>query len=141
MTPSSSLGDGSGARRLPGKRGWAPCRARTPPATSRAGSPDAPTVKNPNAATRNVDWVHIIGMYLQANGASSKVLNLTSVGHADIENNRFVMGTGGGATEFSATRPPADFDSTNTLIKHNEFDPESSERPCACVSPASSTWS
>ena len=52
-------------------------------------------MKNPNAATRNVDWVHITGMYLKATGAASTVLNLTSVGHADIENNRLVMGTGG----------------------------------------------
>jgi hypothetical protein len=74
-------------------------------------------VKNPNAATRNVDWVHISGMYLKATGAASTVLNLTSVGHADIENNRLVMGTGG-------------FDSTNTLIKHNEFDPQFQNDRC-----------
>jgi len=52
-------------------------------------------VKNPNSATRNVDWVHISGMNLQATGAGSKVIDLSSVGHADLEGNRLIIGTGG----------------------------------------------
>ena len=88
------------------------------------------TVKNPNAATRNVDWVHISGMNLQATGASSVVLNLTSVGHADIENNRFVMGTGGGSYGIFGDTSTGGFDSTNTLIKHNEIDPQFQNDRC-----------
>ena len=86
-------------------------------------------VKNPNAATRNVDWVHIAGMYLKATGATSTVLNLTSVGHADIENNRFAMGTGGSYGIFGDTSTGG-FDSTNTLLKHNEFDPQFQNDRC-----------
>ena len=111
-------------------------------------------VKNPNAATRNVDWVHITGMNLQATGAGSVVLNLTSVGHADIENNRLVMGTGGGSYGIFGDTSTGGFDSTNTLIKHNEFDPQYQNDRCLrlagifnvvemeqnnCILPASNT--
>ena len=111
-------------------------------------------VKNPNAATRNVDWVHISGMYLKATGAGSTVLNLTSVGHADIENNRFVMGTGGSSFGIFGDTSTGGFDSTNTLIKHNEFDPQFQNDRClhlagvfnvvemeqnTCILPASNT--
>ena len=50
------------------------------------------TVKNPNQATRNVDWVHVAGMYLLANGASSKVIDLTSVGHSRVQDNQITVG-------------------------------------------------
>jgi hypothetical protein len=111
-------------------------------------------LKNPNAATRNVDWVHISGMNLQATGASSVVLNLTSVGHADIENNRLVMGTGGGSYGIFGDTSTGGFDSTNTLIKHNEIDPQYQNDRCLhlagifnviemeqnnCILPASNT--
>jgi len=111
-------------------------------------------VKNPNAATRNVDWVHINGMYLRATGAGSTVLNLTSVGHADIENNRLVMGTGGSSYGIFGDTSTGGFDSTNTLIKHNEFDPQYQNDRClhlagvfnvvemeqnTCILPASNT--
>jgi hypothetical protein len=89
------------------------------------------TVDNPSASTRNVDWVHIHGMYLQATGANSTVLNLTSVGHADIENNRFVLGTGGGSYGIYGNTSTGDLDSTNSLIKHNEFDPQSQNDTCS----------
>ena len=91
------------------------------------------TVDNPNAATRNVDWIHVMGMYLQANGASSKVLNMTSIGHAVIENNRFVLGTGGSSYGIFGDTSTGDEDSTNSLIKHNEFDPESTGDTCASL--------
>ena len=87
-------------------------------------------VKNPNAATRNVDWVHITGMNLQATGGSSVVLNLTSVGHADIENNRLIMGTGGNSYGIFGDTSTGGFDSTNTLIKHNEIDPQYQNDRC-----------
>ena len=112
------------------------------------------TVKNPNAATRNVDWVHITGMNLQATGTGSTVLNLTSVSHADIENNRFIMGTGGSSYGIFGDTSTGGFDSTNTLIKHNEFDPQFQNDRClrlagvfnvieleqnTCILPASNT--
>jgi hypothetical protein len=112
------------------------------------------TVKNPNAATRNVDWVHITAMNLQATGSGSTVLNLTSVSHADIENNRFIMGTGGSSYGIFGDTSTGGFDSTNTLIKHNEFDPQFQNDRClrlagvfnvieleqnTCILPASNT--
>ena len=88
------------------------------------------TVDNPNAATANIDWVHINGIYLQADGASSTVLNLTSIGHADIENNYFVLGTGGNSYGIYGNTSIGDLDSTNTLIKHNDISPESAGDDC-----------
>ncbi|MGA9883597.1 MAG: glycosyl hydrolase family 28-related protein [Candidatus Acidiferrales bacterium] len=85
---------------------------------------------NPNAATHNVDWIHIKNMYLQANGANSTVVNMTSIGHADLENNRFVLGTGGSSYGIYGNTSTGDEDSTNTLIKHNEFDPQSQNDTC-----------
>ncbi|MGD1210725.1 MAG: hypothetical protein ABR973_05130 [Candidatus Acidiferrales bacterium] len=87
-------------------------------------------VKNPNAATRNVDWVHITGMNLQATGAGSKVVDLSSVGHADLEANRLIMGTGGGSYGIFGDTSSGGFDSTNTLIKHNEIDPQYQNDRC-----------
>ena len=87
-------------------------------------------VKNPNAATRNVDWVHITGVNLQATGAGSKVIDLSSVGHADLEANRLIMGTGGGSYGVFGDTSSGGFDSTNTLIKHNEIDPQYQNDRC-----------
>jgi hypothetical protein len=89
------------------------------------------TVDNPNSATANVDWIHINGMYLQAFGANSIVVNMTSVGHADIENNYFVLGTGGNSYGIYGNTSTGDLDSTNSLIKHNDFSPESTGDTCA----------
>jgi hypothetical protein len=112
------------------------------------------TVKNPNAATRNVDWVHITGMNLEAAGSGSKVIDLTSMGHADIESNRLIMGTGGSSYGIFGDTSTGGFDSTNTLIKHNEFDPQYQNDRClhlagvfnviemeqnTCILPASNT--
>lgn len=111
-------------------------------------------VKNPNAATRNVDWIHITGMNLEATGSGSKVIDLTSVGHADIESNRLIMGTGGSSYGVFGDTSTGGFDSTNTLIKHNEFDPQFQNDRCVrlagvfnvieleqntCILPASNT--
>jgi hypothetical protein len=82
------------------------------------------------AATRNVDWIHIQNMYLQANGANSTVINLTSIGHADLENNRFVLGTGGSSYGIYGNTSTGNEDSTNSLIRHNEFDPQSQNDTC-----------
>jgi hypothetical protein len=112
------------------------------------------TVKNPNAATRNVDWVHVTGMNLEATGSGSKVIDLTSMGHADIESNRLIMGTGGSSYGIFGDTSTGGFDSTNTLIKHNEFDPQYQNDRClhlagvfnviemeqnTCILPASNT--
>ncbi len=112
------------------------------------------TVKNPSAATRNVDWIHITGMNLEATGSGSKVIDLTSVGHADIESNRLIMGTGGSSYGIFGDTSTGGFDSTNTLIKHNEFDPQYQNDRClhlagvfnvieleqnTCILPASNT--
>jgi hypothetical protein len=87
-------------------------------------------VDNPGSGTANVDWIHIEKMYLQANGANSTVINLTSVGHTDIENNRFVLGTGGGSYGVYGNTSTGNEDSTNSLIKHNEFDAQSQNDTC-----------
>lgn len=87
-------------------------------------------VDNPSSATANIDWIHIDKMYLQADGASSTVLNLSSVGHADIENNRFVLGTGGGSYGVYGNTSAGNEDSTNSLVKHNEFDAQSQNDTC-----------
>ena len=112
------------------------------------------TVRNPNAATRNVDWVHVTGMNLEATGSGSKVIDLTSVGHADIESNRLILGTGGSSYGIFGDTSTGDSDSTNTLIKHNEFDPQYQNDRClhlagvfnviemeqnTCILPASNT--
>ena len=87
-------------------------------------------VDNPNATTTNIDWVHIDKMYLQADGASSTVVNLSSIGHADLENNRFVLGTGGGSYGVYGNTSAGNEDSTNSLVKHNEFDAQSQNDTC-----------
>ena len=87
-------------------------------------------VDNPASATVNVDWIHIDKMNLQATGASSIVLNLSSVGHADIENNRFELGTGGSSYGVYGNTSTGNEDSTNSLIKHNEFDAQSINDTC-----------
>ncbi|MFZ0431834.1 MAG: glycosyl hydrolase family 28-related protein [Candidatus Acidiferrales bacterium] len=83
------------------------------------------TARNANAATANIDWVTIEHMALQADGAASVVLNMTSIGHADVENNRFELGTGGTSYGIYGNTSIGDLDSTNSLVKHNEFDLES----------------
>lgn len=89
------------------------------------GGTGCTAVDNPNSATANIDWVTIQNMYLQAYGTGSIVLNLSSIGHADIENNRFVLGTGGSSYGVYGNTSAGDLDSTNSLVKHNEFDLES----------------
>jgi Pectate lyase superfamily protein len=90
-------------------------------------------VDNPNSTANNVDWIHIQNMYLQADGASSTVINLTSIGHADLENNRLVMGTGGGSYGIYGNTSAGNHDSTNSLIKHNEIDPQSQNDTCVSL--------
>jgi hypothetical protein len=91
------------------------------------------TIKKPNPATSKINYVHINGMFLLATGASSKVLDLTSIGHSDIENNNFNLGTGGNSYGVFGNSSTGDFDATNSLIKHNNFVPQSAGDSCVSL--------
>jgi hypothetical protein len=87
-------------------------------------------VKKPNPTTSKINFVHIVGMYLQANGANSTVINMTSIGHSDIENNNLQLGTGGNSFGVFGSSSVGGFDGSNTLFKHNNFQPESAGDTC-----------
>jgi Pectate lyase superfamily protein len=87
-------------------------------------------VKKPNPTVSKINFVHIAGMYLQANGASSKVIDMTAIGHSDIENNNLQLGTGGNSFGVYGNSSVGGFDGSNTLFKHNNFQPESSGDTC-----------
>jgi Pectate lyase superfamily protein len=87
-------------------------------------------VKNPNQATAKINFVHIEGMYLQANGANSKVIDMTSIGHSDIENNNLQLGTGGNSFGVFGSSSIGGFDGSNTIFKHNNFQPETAGDTC-----------
>jgi hypothetical protein len=87
-------------------------------------------VKKPNPTTSKINFVHIAGMYLQANGANSTVINMTSIGHSDIENNNLQLGTGGNSFGVFGSSSVGGFDGSNTLFKHNNFQPESAGDTC-----------
>jgi len=94
------------------------------------GNAGCTTVKNPNQATSKINFVHIEGMALNANGANSKVIDMTSIGHSDIENNNITLGTGGNSYGIYGNTSVGDFDGTNTLFKHNNMNPQSSGDTC-----------
>jgi len=104
------------------------------------GNAGCTTVKNPNQATSKINFVHIEGMALTATGASSKVIDMTSIGHSDIENNNITLGTGGTSYGIYGNTSVGDLDGTNTLFKHNNMNPQSSG-DTAFISPASTTRS
>jgi len=87
-------------------------------------------VKKPNPTVSKINYVHIFGMYLQANGASSKVIDMTAIGHSDIENNNLQLGTGGNSFGVYGSSSVGGFDGSNTIFKHNNFQPESSGDAC-----------
>jgi len=87
-------------------------------------------VKKPNPTASKINFVHIAGMYLQANGASSTVINMTSIGHSDIENNNLQLGTGGNSYGVYGSSSVGGFDGSNTLFKHNNFQPETAGDTC-----------
>jgi hypothetical protein len=87
-------------------------------------------VKNPTQATSKINYVHIFGMYLQANGANSKVIDMTSIGHSDLENNNLQLGTGGNSYGVYGNSSVGGFDGSNTLFKHNNFSPETTGDTC-----------
>ncbi|MGH9682179.1 MAG: glycosyl hydrolase family 28-related protein [Candidatus Acidiferrales bacterium] len=88
------------------------------------------TVKKPNPAASKINYVHISGMYLAATGASSKVIDLTSIGHAIIESNNLGLGTGGNSYGIFGDTSTGDFDGTNTLIRHNNMGLNSTGDTC-----------
>ena len=88
------------------------------------------TVKKPNQATSKINFVHIVGMYLQANGANSKVVDLTSVGHSVVESNNLALGSGGNSYGIFGDTSTGDFDGTNTLIRHNNVGLNSTGDTC-----------
>ena len=94
------------------------------------GTSGCTAVDNPNAATANVDWVHIEKMFLQANGSGSVVINLTSIGHARIEDNQLTVGTGGSSYGIFGDTSSGEHDSTNDIIQHNEINLESANDKC-----------
>ena len=94
------------------------------------GNAGCTTVKNPNQATSKINFVHIEGMALTATGASSKVIDMTSIGHSDIENNNITLGTGGTSYGIYGNTSVGDLDGTNTLFKHNNMNPQSSGDTC-----------
>ena len=88
------------------------------------------TVRNPNQATSKINYVHIVGMYLEATGASSKVIDLTSVGHSIVESNNLALGSGGNSYGVFGDTSTGDFDGTNTLIRHNNVGLNSTGDTC-----------
>ena len=91
-------------------------------------------VKKPNPTASKINYVHIFGMYLQANGANSKVIDMTSIGHSDIENNNLQLGTGGNSFGVYGSSSVGGFDGSNTLFKHNNFQPETAGDTCFSLS-------
>jgi hypothetical protein len=87
-------------------------------------------VKNPTQATAKINLAHIAGMYLQSNGANSKVIDMTAIGHSDIENNNLQLGTGGNSFGVFGSSSIGGFDGSNTIFKHNNFQPESTGDTC-----------
>jgi hypothetical protein len=94
------------------------------------GNAGCTTVKNPNQAASKINYVHIEGMALTATGANSKVIDMTSIGHSDIENNNITLGTGGTSYGIYGNTSVGDFDGTNTLFKHNNMNPQSAGDTC-----------
>jgi len=94
------------------------------------GTTGCTTIRNPNAATGNIEWNNIERMSLLATGAGSKVIDLTSIGHAHVEDNRLLLGTGGGSYGIYGNTSTGNHDSTNNLIKHNEINNQSQNDIC-----------
>jgi Pectate lyase superfamily protein len=87
-------------------------------------------IKKPNPAVSKINFVHIVGMYLQANGPGSTVINMTSIGHSDIENNNLQLGTGGNSYGVFGSSSVGGFEGSHTLFKHNNFQPETAGDTC-----------
>ncbi|MGA8142922.1 MAG: glycosyl hydrolase family 28-related protein [Candidatus Acidiferrales bacterium] len=91
------------------------------------------TVHKPNAATSKINYVHIVGMYLEATGANSKVVDLTSIGHSIVESNNLALGFGGTSYGIFGDTSTGNFDGTNTLIRHNNIGLNSTGDTCVSL--------
>lgn len=91
------------------------------------------TVHKPNAATSKINYVHVVGMYLGATGANSKVVDLTSIGHSIIESNNLALGTGGTSYGVFGDTSTGGFDGTNSLIRHNNIGLNSAGDTCVSL--------
>ena len=91
------------------------------------------TVHKPSPATSKINYVHIVGMYLGATGANSKVVDLTSIGHSIIESNNLALGTGGTSYGIFGDTSTGGFDGTNTLIRHNNIGLNSTGDTCVSL--------
>ena len=116
-------------------RGYQESGINTSPNTDTAGYiacgiAGCTTIQYPGKATSKINFVHIDGMYLLANGASSKVIDMTSVGHSTIENNSIVLGTGGNSFGIFGDTSSGGFDSTNTKFYHNNIEPQGAGDAC-----------
>jgi hypothetical protein len=94
------------------------------------GTTGCTTVKKPNQASSKINFVHIVGMYLQASGVSSKVIDLTSIGHSVIESNNLALGSGGNSYGVFGDTSTGGFDATNTLVRHNNVGLNSTGDTC-----------
>ena len=112
------------------------------------------TLKNPTSASASVVWPSIEKMELISQGSGSKVVDLSGISHAHLEDNRLILGTGGSSYGIYGDSGAGNLDATNTLIRHNEYDPQSANDICqrlagifnvveieanTCILPASNT--
>ncbi len=97
------------------------------------GTAGCTTVRKPNAAASKINYVHIVGMYLGATGANSKVVDLTSIGHSIVESNNLALGTGGTSYGVFGDTSTGGFDGTNTLIRHNNIGLNSTGDTCVSL--------
>jgi hypothetical protein len=88
------------------------------------------TVHKPSPGSSKINYVHIVGMYLGATGANSKVIDLTSIGHSIVESNNLALGTGGTSYGIFGDTSTGGFDGTNTLIRHNNIGLNSTGDAC-----------
>jgi len=91
------------------------------------------TVHKPSPGSSKINYVHIVGMYLGATGANSKVIDLTSIGHSIVESNNLALGTGGTSYGIFGDTSTGGFDGTNTLIRHNNIGLNSTGDACVSL--------
>lgn len=88
------------------------------------------TIKNPNQGSSKINYVHIEKLYLQSNGASSKVIDMTSIGHSVVQENNVVLGTGGTSWGIFLDTSTGGLDSGDSKFFHNNISPQSAGDTC-----------
>jgi len=96
------------------------------------GIPGCTTIKNPST-TKKLNYAHIQGMYLAANGANSTVINMTSIGHSVVQENSIVLGAGGSSYGIYINTSTSVLDSGDSKFFHNNFSPQSAGDTCMLV--------